>query len=76
MREREQQWWCCKTTGILCANIGVVVLHQQRYAEAVPWCERAVAAFTFTYGAENEQNTKTAVQRLEQAKQMAAQQQR
>ena len=57
------------TTGMLCGNIGVGYGKQQRYAEAVPWYERAVAAYTFTYGAENEQFTKDAEKWLEAAKQ-------
>ena len=60
------------TTGKLCQNIGVGYGNQQRYAEAVPWLERAVAAYTFTHGAEAERRTKTAVRRLEEAKQKAA----
>ena len=63
------------TTGLLCGSIGVGYKNQQRYAEAVPWYERAVAAYTFTFGAENEQRTKTAVRDLEDAKRGAAQQQ-
>ena len=63
------------TTGMLCDNIGLGYKNRQRYAEAVPWYERAVAAYTFTYGAENEQYTKKAEQLLEEAKQKAAQQQ-
>ena len=46
------------TTGLLCESIGAGYFNRQRYAEAVPWLERAVAAFTFTHGAENEQRTK------------------
>ena len=61
-----------KTTGLLCQNIGTGYENRQRYAEAVPWYERAVAAYTFTFGAENEQFTKTAVRSLEEAKQKAA----
>ena len=49
--------------------------NQQRHAEAVPWHEREVAAFTFTFGSENEQYTKRAVRNLEGAKRRAAQQQ-
>ena len=64
-----------KTTGMLCHAIGLAYENQQRYAEAVPWYERAVAAFTFTFGAENEQLTKRAVRDLEDAKRGAAQQQ-
>ena len=64
-----------KTTGMLCHSIGLVYENQQRWAEAVPWYEKAVAAFTFTYGAENEQYTKRAVRDLEEAKRKAAQQQ-
>ena len=57
-----------KNTGMLCDSIGAAYYNQQRHAEAVPWFERAVAAYTFSYGAENEQRTKAAVQRLERAK--------
>ena len=63
------------TTGMLCRTTGVAYYQQQRYAEAVPWFERAVAAYTFTHGAENEQYTKRAVQQLERAKQQGAAQQ-
>ena len=59
------------TTGMLCAQIGNAYFNRQRYAEAVPWYERAVAAYTFTHGAENEQYTKKAVRDLEEAKQKA-----
>ena len=64
-----------KTTGLLCQAIGLVYERQQRYAEAVPWYERAVAAYTFTFGAENEQYTKTVAGYLEDARRKAAQQQ-
>ena len=57
-----------KNTGMLCDSIGAAYYNQQRHAEAVPWFERAVAAYTFSYGAENEQRTKAAEQRLERAK--------
>ena len=63
------------TTGLLCDSIGFTYNRQQRYAEAVPWYERAVAALTFTHGAENEQHTKKVERWLEDAKQKAAQQQ-
>ena len=61
------------TTGLLCAQIGVGYFNRQRYAEAVPWYERAVAAYTFTHGAENEQYTKTAERYVEMAKEGARQ---
>ena len=59
--------------GKLCHAIGLVYKNQQRWAEAVPWLERAVAAFTFTHGAENEQYTKTAERYVEMAKEGARQ---
>ena len=52
------------TTGRLCQSIAAAHVKQQRYAEAVSWQEKAVAAYTFTYGAENEQFTKTAMKDL------------
>ena len=62
------------TTGRLCKSIGVAYYNQQRYAEAVPWYERAVAAYTFTYGAENEQYTKDSERLLGIARREAAKQ--
>ena len=63
-----------ETTGKLCRSIGLLYENQQRWAEALPWYERAVAAFTFTYGAENEQYTKDAQKWLEEARREAAKQ--
>ena len=62
------------TTGRLCKSIAILYRSQQRWAESVPWRERAVAAFTFTYGAENEQLTKDAQKWLEEARREAAKQ--
>ena len=63
------------TTGMLCDNIAIVYKKQQRWAESAAWRERAVAAFTFTHGAENEQYTKDSARRLEEARLQAAKQQ-
>ena len=62
------------TTGRLCHTIAIAYEGQQRWAESVPWWERAVAAYTFTYGAENEQWTKEAQKWLEEARREAAKQ--
>ena len=62
------------TTGRLCHTIAIAYEGQQRWAESVPWWERAVAAYTFTYGAENEQYTKEAQKWLEEARREAAKQ--
>ena len=62
------------TTGRLCQSIAIAYKRQQRWAESVPWRERAVAAFTFTYGAEHEQYTKDAQKWLEEARREAAKQ--
>ena len=62
------------TTGGLCNSIAVAYEGQQRWAESVPWWERAVAAYTFTYGAEDEYFTKEAQKWLEKDKERAAKQ--
>ena len=62
------------TTGGLCQSIAIVYKKQKRWAESATWRERAVAAFTFTYGAENEQYTKDSQKWLEQARREAAKQ--
>ena len=62
------------TTGNLCGSIGIVYENQKRWAEALPWYERAVAAYTFTYGAENEQYTKDSQKWLQTYKERAAKQ--
>ena len=62
------------TTGTLCNNIASAYQGQQRWAESVPWWERAVAAYTFTYGAEHEQYTKDAQKWLEKDMERAAKQ--
>ena len=62
------------TTGKLCVSIAIVYYSQKRYAEAFPWYERAIEAYTFTYGAENEQYTKTTMKNREGVKGEAAKQ--
>ena len=62
------------TTGKLCVSIAIVYYSQKRYAEAFPWYERAIEAYTFTYGAENEQFTKDSQKWLEEARREAAKQ--
>ena len=63
------------TTGLLCESVGIGYYRRRRYAEAVPWFERAVEAYTFTFGAENEQYTKRAKKELEDSRRKAAGQQ-
>jgi tetratricopeptide (TPR) repeat protein len=61
-----------ETTGYLCESIAVAYEKQQRWAESVTWWEKALAAYTFTFGAENEQHTRNAKRYLEEAEREAA----